>query len=132
MFIAAMTNSPDRKGIIAPRFALAEYLLIFDTETTQLSASYERGKLSDVDLSEKIVEHGCEAVICGPIEEAPFAVIADEGCVTRYRGSGLELDDAILKMEAYELPLITDFIGGTGCGSGEGAECDRRHGQEDA
>ena len=55
-----------------------------------------------------------------PSSESPFIILADQGCVTRYLAAGLRAQEAIAKMEAYELDMIPDFIGGTGCHSGEG------------
>ena len=69
----------------------------------------------------------CEAVFCGPIEEAPFTIIADEGCVTRYLAALLSVEEAVREMQSYRLEMITDFIGGTGCHSGEGCH---DHGEE--
>ena len=131
MYIAAMTEGPGADGIVAPVFADAGYLLILEGETGEVTASYTRGEMDDCDLARKIVEHDCEAVLCGPIEEAPFIVIADEGCVTRYQASGLTAREALRRMNAYQLEMIPDFIGGTGCGSGREENCCHGHGEED-
>ena len=48
----------------------------------------------------------------GQLEQAPFVIVADEGCCTRYDGSRLPALLAVDKMNDYALPLITDFIGG--------------------
>ncbi len=131
MYIAAMTEGPGADGIVAPVFADAGYLLILDGETGEVTASYARGGMDDCDLAGKIVEHDCEAVLCGPIEEDPFIIIADEGCVTRYQAGGLTAREALRRMNAYQLEMIPDFIGGTGCGSGQESNCCHSHGDED-
>lgn len=127
MKIAAMTESPSLEGKIAKDFSSAGYLLILETDPVGVDAVYPRGELSDCDLAGKVVEHDCEAVLCGPIEEAPFVILADEGCVTRYQASGLTAGAALREMEAYRLPMIPDFIGGTGCGSGGEGACAGHH-----
>lgn len=131
MNIAIMTADPGMSGMIPAAFAGASYLLIADNDTARITETVARGDMDDCALAELIVSHGCEAVICGAIEEAPFVIIADEGCVTRYNGIGLRAATALRKMNAYELTLIRDFIGGTGCGSSEKNECDQRHGEDE-
>lgn len=132
MKIAAMTETPELEGVIAQDFSSAEYLLILETEPCGIDAVYAREGLPDCVLAGKIVAHDCEAVLCGPIEEAPFVILADEGCVTRYQASGLTAGAALREMEAYRLAMIPDFTGGTGCGSGQEGSCakhcgDRHH-----
>ena len=129
MYIAAMTDAPGLDGIVSKTFADARYLLILDAEKAAVVTTYPRGEMDDCALANKIVQHDCEAVLCGPIEEPPFVIIADEGCVTRYQASGLRAGTALEEMLAYHLGMIPDFIGGTGCHSGEG-ECDGRHADE--
>lgn len=130
MKIAAMTESPELGGIVAQDFSSAKYLLILETEPCGIDTAYSREGLSDCDLARKIVAHDCEAVLCGPIEEDPFVILADEGCVTRYQASGLTAGTALREMEAYRLKMIPDFIGGTGCGSGQEGICKKHCGDE--
>lgn len=132
MKIAAMTEAPGLEGVIAQDFSSAKYLLILETDPCGIDIVYPREGLSDCGLAEKIVAHDCEAVLCGPVEEAPFVILADEGCVTRYLACGLTAGAALREMEAYRLAMIPDFIGGTGCGSGQEGNCakhqeDRHH-----
>lgn len=128
MFIAAMTDSPGLEGMISQTFAQAKYLLIIEAEGASVCATYARSSVGgDRDLARRIVEHDCEAVLCGPLEEEPFEIIADEGCVTRYLACGLSAAEALKEMEAYRLDMIPDFIGGTGCHSGEEARCCGEH-----
>lgn len=128
MKIAAMTEAPGLEGAVAQTFSSAGYLLILETEPRGIDAVYPREGLTDCALAGKIVAHDCEAVLCGPIEEAPFVILADEGCVTRYQAGGLTVGAALEEMEAYRLAMIPDFIGGTGCGSGQGGCCEQHAG----
>ena len=113
-----------QEPVVATDFSTAKRLQIYDVpenggESTLL-CEVARDCLDDEALALRIVEEDCEAVLCGPIEEAPFVILADQGCVTRYHAVGLSAAEAIAKMEQYALDMITDFIGGTGCHSGEG------------
>ena len=130
MNIAVMTDNPGMSGMISETFSVAAYLQIIDNESGKIITSYIRDKLTDSDLANKIVENDCEAVICGPIEQDAFVIIADEGCVTRYDGRGLRAGVALNRMNEYALTMITDFIGGEGCGSGTG-ECNHEHENEE-
>lgn len=125
MLIAALTDTGGLSAVVSETFADAQFLLILDAETCDIVKTYDRGKSDDCALARLVVEHDCEAVLCGPIEKAPFVIIADEGGVTRYYASGLSVDNAVSDMLAYRLQMLPDFIGGTGCGSGAG-EC-REH-----
>lgn len=113
-----------QKPVVARDFSSAARLEIYDVSEEggahTLLCTVPRTGLSDEALALRIVEEDCEAVLCGPIEEAPFVILADQGCVTRYAASGLAPEEALRKMERYELDMITDYIGGTGCHSGEG------------
>ena len=127
MKIAAMTEGPDWNSPVAETFAAAEWLLILEMEPAGVIAAIPRNGLPDCDLAREIVAHDCEAVLCGPVEEAPFVIIADEGCVTRYQAAGLSARTAVREMEAYHLSMVPDFIGGTGCGSGGVDACRGHH-----
>ena len=133
MKLAAMTTGDSLISIVADTFADAGYLLLLELDETtgehRLLETVPRRGASDTDLARRIVEADCEAVFCGPIEEAPFTIIADEGCVTRYLAALLSVEEAVREMQAYRLEMITDYIGGTGCHSGEGCE-HHDHGEE--
>ncbi len=126
MYFAAMTDEPGLSGTISETFAAARYLLILDTDKGTVVTTYPRGGADDCALARRIVQHDCEAVLCGPIEEAPFTIIADEGCVTRYLAAGQRTGAALADALGYRLNMIPDFIGGTGCHSGEG-NCEEHH-----
>lgn len=112
----------DKKdGVIADLFSETGYVVLIDAENYIVLSAFERGEMSQVDLARWVLEEDCEAIITGPLEEAPFEIIAEEGMITRYNGVGLEALESVRMMNAYRLKLIPDFIGGTGCHSGE--EC---------
>ena len=74
------------------------------------------------DYAKQIAGSFCEAVVCsGHIGKDCFDPIANAG-VTRYDGAGRNVLDAALAAEAGTLPLIPEYEGGPGCGSGTG-EC---------
>lgn len=125
--IAIATDGPMLDSEVCGRYAELSYLLIVDAESGKLLNRIERNGCSDVDMARQIVAEDCEAVITGPIEEAPFVIIADEGCCTRYNGAGLPVLLAVDKMNDYALPLLTDFIGGNGCHPGDESNCQHHH-----
>ena len=125
--IAITTDGPMLDSEVCAKYEEHSYLLIVDAESGKLLRRIERNGRSDVDMAREIVAEDCEAIITGPIEEAPFVIIADEGCCTRYNGAGLPALLAVDKMNDYALPLLTDFIGGTGCHPGDEANCQHHH-----
>jgi len=129
MYIGIMTDRPDMDGKIPALFADANYLLIVDADTGAVHAKYNRSGITDSDFARKLIEHDCEAVLCGPIERESFLIIADEGCITRYNCVGLSVSDALKAMRADQLPFIVDFIGGIGCGSAH-TNCECGHEEE--
>jgi len=129
MYIGIMTDKPDMDGIIPALFADANFLLIVDADKDTVCAKYARSGMTDRNFARKLIEHDCEAVLCGPIEKEPFLIIADEGCITRYYSVGLSAGEALKAMLAEQLPLIVDFIGGTGCGAAH-TNCDCGQGEK--
>ena len=120
MRTAVITDKDNLEGVIPELFSEGEYLIIYDDEVGEgeIIKTFKRSEATedgDMFFAKKIVESDCEVVICGQIEEGPFVIIADQGQVTRYNGSGKKAGDAIKMMENYELEFITDFIGGMGC-----------------
>lgn len=89
-------------------FEKAPYLLI--VETKDLSLTVYEGAGDGIDLADKIKEAYCEGVITGEIEEAAFNVLADEG-ISRFKGDGMTVQEALSKMEARMLEYIRDFKG---------------------
>ena len=120
MLIAVMSDRPDLAGTVPDRFEVSPALLFIETEGDKLVRA-EQGKAAE-DYAKLIAESFCEAVACAKhIGKDCFEPIADAG-VTRYDGAGLGILAAAHGAEDGTLPLIPDFEGGTGCGSGTG-EC---------
>ena len=120
MLIAVMSDRADLEGTVSDRFETAPALLFIETDGDSLVRA-ERGK-SAVEYAKQIAGSFCEAVVCSAhIGKDCFEPIADAG-VTRYAGAGLGVLAAAHGAESGTLPLIPDYEGGTGCGSGTG-EC---------
>ena len=120
MLIAVMSDRADLAGTVPDRFETSPNLLFIETEGDKLVRA-ESGRSAEA-YAELIAESFCEAVVCAShIGKDCFEPIADAG-VTRYDGAGLGVLAAAHGAEDGTLPLIPDFEGGTGCGSGTG-EC---------
>ena len=124
MLIAVMSDRAAPEGRVPERFEDAAALLIVETDdgTVVQSAAGEAPER----YAEIIAASDAEAVVCGPkIGKACFEPIAD-ACITRYAGDGLNALTAALRADAGTLPLIPEYEGGPGCGSGSG-ECGECH-----
>lgn len=110
----------EKDGVIADEFSNTGYIVLIDAEECTVLSEFSRGDMSEVDLARWVLKEDCEAVITGPLKQDPFEIIAEEGMITRYNGVGLAAMESVKMMNAYRLELIPDFIGGTGCHSGEG------------
>jgi hypothetical protein len=118
-------------GAIPVLFRDATHLLVMDADTDEVLEVVEGGGLAPDErslyLAGKVVEHDCEALLCGGLEREPFAVLAEENCVTRYEAADLNILDAVNWMNNNALGLITDFIGGTGCPDADPSNCGHHH-----
>ncbi len=124
MLIAVMSDAPALTGVVPERFENSPALLLIETEGGRL-VSEETGDPAEA-YAARIAACGCEAVVCGRhIGQKCFDPIADAG-VTRYEGGGLNVLDAAIAAERGTLPLIPEYEGGPGCGSGAGS-CDCGH-----
>ncbi len=124
MLIAVMSDAPALTGVVPERFENSLALLLIETEGGRL-VSAETGNPAET-YAARIAACGCEAVVCGRhIGQNCFDPIADAG-VTRYEGGGLNVLDAAIAAERGTLPLIPEYEGGPGCGSGTGS-CDCGH-----
>ena len=130
MLIAVASDSPGRSGTVPAFFAETPYLLFFNTESGELLHVQARSPGGDRDFAREMLRRDCDGVLCGPLEEEPFLLIADEWCITRYNAAGLSVAEALARFGRRGLDLIRDHIGGEGCrnhtggarcaGSGEG------------
>lgn len=124
MLIAVLSTAPALSGVVPDRFETSPALLLIETADARLVRA-DTG-LSPGETAARVASSGCEAVVCGRhIGRECFDPIADAG-VTRYDGGGLNVLEAAEKAERGTLPLIPEYEGGPGCGSGSGA-CDCGH-----
>ena len=125
--IAASASGTGLDSLIPAMFADAAYLLIMDAEEDEILQVIDGSAMApeerSIHFAQKVVEQDCEAVLCGEIEEEPFAVLAEENSVTRYLAAGLGVQESVHKMNAYSLALIPDYIGGTGCPDTDPENC---------
>ncbi|MCI7262462.1 MAG: NifB/NifX family molybdenum-iron cluster-binding protein [Otoolea sp.] len=129
MKIAIAADTQEIDGLVPATFKESPFLMIIDADKHEIFHIYGKQDPENLVFAKKIVEHDCEAVICGPIEKEPFEIIAGAG-VTRYLGSGHTVQKAYSYMNRYQLELIRDYIGGPGAGghSHSGAcECGEEH-----
>jgi predicted Fe-Mo cluster-binding NifX family protein len=84
MNIAVTTVDSSLESAVFCEFAKTPWLLIVNVEKmtcTAIAHSFAAG--SDRELARIVLEHRCEAVITGKLDEEAFDALADEG-VTRY------------------------------------------------
>lgn len=116
MKIAVTADGMDANSTVSEKFKDARWLLIVDMDQCCICEIIEKNSddSENKNFAEIIAERNCESVICGDLEAIPFELLAANQ-ITRSRGGGLIVSDA-LNCESM-LPLITDFIGGSGCSS---------------
>ena len=112
MHVAAAVNENSLKAVIPETFEEARGLLIIETDTME-SVDY----ITDKDWVEEMVRYDCEALICGDMYDASLFEAVTAACITRYNGMNYSARKAVKKMMDYELELIRDYVGGTGCGN---------------
>ena len=128
MLIAVMSDRADLSGHVPDRFEASPVLLLIETDRDELVRAFSEGTPADHVL--RIVESGCEAVVCGcHIGKDCFDPIAD-ACVTRYDGGGLDVCAAARAADRGTLPLIPEYEGGPGCSSGTGS-CECGHDEDE-
>jgi len=115
MKIAITSDTQEADGIVPKYFKDSEFLMIIDADLNQIIKIYGKQDPDNLVFARKVLEHDCEAVICGLIEKEAFEIMADEG-VTRYNGSGKKVQTAYDYMNRYKLEMIPDYIGGPGAG----------------
>ena len=128
MHIAVAVNENSLKAIIPETFEEAKGLLIIETDTMEvidyIPGSAVRQDAESRDWVTAMVDYDCEALICGDMYDAhTFDAIA-YACISRYNGANYSARKATKKMMDYELEIIRDYVGGTGCGShGHASDC---------
>lgn len=113
MKIAVTSDTEEIDGLVPSTFKDSLFLMIIDADQNQIFKVYGKQDPENLVFAKKVVEHDCEAVICGPIEKAAFEIMAGAG-VTRYLGSGHTVQHAYDYMVKYRLDLIRDYAGGPG------------------
>lgn len=113
MMIAAAADKNDMTALIPDTMEKARGVMLFDLETDE-PPRYVTG-----DLAQHIVDAQCEALLCGFIYDAKFFETIAQAGVTRYLAADLTVEEAVKAMNAYQLTMIPDYVGGPGC-SGHG------------
>ena len=124
MLIAVATNGSNPGAVVPETFEESTNLLIVETDTDSVLTVYNsHSDDGNLYFAKKTILHDCEAIVCGKMQMAGFEELASNS-VTRYYGSGLPAVEAAKAAEQNILPLITDYEGGTGCGSHEVNMCE--------
>lgn len=113
MKIAITADTEEIDGLVPANFKESSFLMIIDADKNEIFHIYGKQDPENLVFAKKIVEHDCEAVICGPMEKETFEIVAGAG-VTRYLGCGHTVQKAYHYMNLYKLDLIRDYIGGPG------------------
>ena len=85
MNIAIASETEEIDGLVPATFKESPFLMIIDADKNQIFHVYGKQDPDNLVFAKKVVEHDCEAVICGPIEKEPFEILVKAG-VTRYLG----------------------------------------------
>ncbi len=124
MNIAVTCENEEIRGIVPKLFKDSPFLMIIDADKNQIFKIYGKQDEDNMVFARKVLEHDCEALICGQLEKEPFELLAGAG-VTRYDGSGHTVQKAYDYMNRYKLPWIADYIGGPGAfGHSHSGECE--------
>jgi len=115
MKIAVTCENMEIDGLVPKTFRESEYLLIIDADRNEIFKIYGKQDPDNRVFAQKVIEHDCEAVICGPLEKEPFELLVKAG-ITRYNGSGHKVQRAYDYMARYQLKWLDDYIGGPGAG----------------
>lgn len=125
MLIAVMSDGPLPDGIVPDTFENSPCLILWETDT-DTPAEIVCGKTPEA-YAAYIAQSGAEAVVCGPhIGKECFNPIAD-ACVSRYDSTGMPIPQAAKAALHNAIPMITEYEGGPGCGSGRGECTDHCH-----
>lgn len=124
MQIAVMSSRPDIEGTVPDRFEDSPALIIWETDTEEIVSAYTGESAGE--YAARIAASEAEAVVCGKhIGKECFEPIAD-ACISRYDGTGMSVPEAAYAALMNRIPMIPEYEGGPGCGSGKG-ECDPEH-----
>ncbi len=111
MMIAAAVNENSMDALIPGTLDGAAGVLIFDAELDNDPGA----RFVTENVAQAMAEVWCEAILCGFIYDSTlFEAIADAG-ITRYFAADMTVREAVEAMGRYELGMIRDYVGGTGC-----------------
>jgi len=114
--IAIAAKGPEMTDMVADLFENCTHMLICDGDTGNCLEVIERKDKTDAQLAQILADLWVEAVICGPLKQDAFDIIAaDEYSITRYNGVGLPAEIALKASLDYKLDVIRDPIDGIGC-----------------
>lgn len=113
MKIAVTCENQEIRGLVPSTFKKSPFLMIIDADRNEIVKIYGKQDEENMVFARKVLEHDCEALICGALEKEPFELLANAG-VTRYDGSGHKVQKAYDYMHRYQLKWISDYIGGPG------------------
>ena len=124
MKISVATAGQEARSPVPGELKDAKYLFIVETDRNEvlkvLSCDADQ---ADLLCAKSTVDENCEAIICGQIKKEAFDILYREG-ISRYDGAGKNVTEALKMLARYELAMITDCIGGSGCvGQKSGGEC---------
>ena len=117
MMIAAAADKNDMTALIPDTMEKAKGVMLFDLETG------EPPRFVTENLARHIIDAQCEALLCGFIYDAAFFEAVAGAGVTRYLAADMTVEEAVEAMNAYQLTMIPDYVGGPGC-SGHGHDHD--------
>ena len=131
MNISIVTTGQTLQSTVPAKLAQGTYLFIVDVDqfaVTQVLPGPTQKR--DVFFAQQTVEHNCEAILCGEIEQEAFEILANAS-VSRFDATGETPTQAVKKMNASLLPTIRDYKDGPGCaGERSGGACHEQN--EDA
>ena len=77
MNIAIASETEEIDGLVPATFKESPFLMIIDADKNQIFHVYGKQDPDNLVFAKKVVEHDCEAVICGP---GPFGHSHDFSC----------------------------------------------------
>ena len=115
MYIAVAAEGNKLTDKVSQSFDLCKYLLIVNMSDMSVNAIKNESHFSEEELSKKVIDFNCEAIITGNLNKTAFDILA-EACITRYFGYGNSAGEALVLMEKNSLNLIRNLEGTNDCG----------------
>ena len=115
MKISVAVIGDQARSPIPERLDQATHLFIIDADQLAVLRIFTTEETTDRDIAfaRQTLSEDCEAIICGEMEERAFELLA-AACVSRYNGTGYHASQATRLINARQLPLIREYIGGPG------------------